>query len=250
MRAVRLLQDEGQPFHVITVLTALALDEPERMFDFYVENGIAEVGFNIEEIEGVHPSSSLASHAVEARYRRFIRRFFELVWSAPGLLRLRELEAALGLILSDGPAQDDQNVPFATLSVAHDGTISTFSPELLGARHARFHGFGFGDVRTHRLTDVGRAPLFRAVAGEIRRGVRSCKRDCRYFRWCGGGAPANKLFETRRFDATETMHCRLTRQTVLDETLSLIEGRRAAPEKPHATIDEDARPIDCLELVR
>ena len=32
---------------------------PERLFDFYVQNGIREVGFNIEEIEGVHLRSSL-----------------------------------------------------------------------------------------------------------------------------------------------------------------------------------------------
>jgi len=35
MRATRLLQDHGVAFHVITVLTDLALDEPDRLFDFY-----------------------------------------------------------------------------------------------------------------------------------------------------------------------------------------------------------------------
>ena len=56
MRAVRLLQDQGLPFHVITVLTERAVDYPERLFDFYVQNGIKEknAGFNIEEIEGAN----------------------------------------------------------------------------------------------------------------------------------------------------------------------------------------------------
>ena len=35
VRAVRLLQDQGLPFHVITVLTEHALDHPDRLFDFY-----------------------------------------------------------------------------------------------------------------------------------------------------------------------------------------------------------------------
>ena len=52
MRAVALLQDEGHPFHVITVLTGRSLDDPDRLYDFYVRNGIADVGFNIDEIEG------------------------------------------------------------------------------------------------------------------------------------------------------------------------------------------------------
>jgi uncharacterized protein len=230
MRAVRLLQDQGLPFHVITVLTERALDHPERLFDFYVQNGIKEVGFNIEEIEGANTCSSLARSGVEAKVRAFIRRFFTLVWEARGLLKVREFESALGHLLADVPVRDEQNSPFAIVSIGHDGTISTFSPELLGARHARFSSFAFGHVAEHRLADIEDAALFRTISAEIQRGVRACERTCRYFRWCGGGAPANKLFETGRFDATETMHCRLSRQAVLDEVIAGIEARVAPPE--------------------
>ena len=234
MRAVRLLQNQGLPFHVITVLTEPALDHPDRLFDFYVGNGIREVGFNIEEIEGVNTGSSLARHGVETKFRQFIKRFFELVWAAPGQLKVRELESAIALLLSDEPARDEQNVPFAIVSVGHDGTMSTFSPELLGMRHTRFDGFAFGHVATHRLADLEHAARYRTISDEIRRGVEACQRECGYFRWCGGGAPANKLFETGRFDATETMHCRLTRQVVLDETIAEIEARMRGPEPRRA----------------
>ena len=225
MRAVRLLQEQGIAFHVITVLTRQALDDPEALFRFYLQSGIKEIGFNIEEIEGAHGSSSLAGSDIEARFRRFIGRFFALVWSAGGLLRVRELEDTLGLMLSDETARDEQNLPFAIVSIGHDGAISTFSPELLGTRHARFPGFSFGHVATHSLSDIDHMPLFQAVSDEIRHGVDRCERGCRYFRWCGGGAPANKLFETGRFDATETMHCRLVRQIVLDEVIAGMEAR-------------------------
>jgi uncharacterized protein len=225
MNAVRLLQDMDVDFHVITVLTQRSLDDPDRLFDFYVRNGIREVGFNIEEIEGARSTSSLTRDGAEAKFRKFIKRFFELAWNAPGVLKVRELETTLGLLLSDETARDEQNLPFAALSVSHDGAISTFSPELLGAQHPRFDHFFFGNVATHRLGDVAQEPLFQAISGEIRQGVEACKRSCDYFRWCGGGAPANKLFEIGRFDATETMHCRLTRQVVIDEVLNGIEAR-------------------------
>ncbi len=246
MRAMRMLQDRGHEFHVITVLTERALDHPERLFDFYVQNGIREVGFNIEEIEGVHRGSSLAGDSVETRFRQFIRRFFELVWNAPGLLYVREFESAVDLLLSNESARDQQNVPFAIVSIGYDGTISTFSPELLDAHYPRFGNFELGHVATDRLSDVEHAPLFRAIQSEIRKGVDACERSCRYFRWCGGGAPANKLFETGRFDATETMHCRLTRQVVLDEVIAGIEARIRPPEKTAANpiparLDEDKR---------
>jgi uncharacterized protein len=246
MRAVRLLQEHGLPFHVITVLTGPALDDPERLFEFYLENGIKEVGFNIEEIEGANARSSLAGGSVEAKYRAFIKRFFELVWEAPGLLKVREFESALGHLLSDEAVRDEQNSPFAIVSVGHDGTISTFSPELLGARHARFGSFAFGHVGEHRLADIEHAAAFRTISGEIRRGVEACERSCRYFRWCGGGAPANKLFETGRFDATETMHCRLTRQAVLDAVIAGIEARSGtAASRPVPTC---ASRTDHMEL--
>lgn len=167
MRAVRLMQDMGLDFHVITVLTAAALDDPEELFDFYVQNGIREVGFNIEEIEGVHSSSSLAGDGVETRFRRFVRRFFDLVWENPGILKVRELETAVGLLLSEKPVRDQQNLPFAIVSVGYDGVISCFSPELLGAHHPRFGEFAFGHVATDPLSALWHAPLFQAVSREI-----------------------------------------------------------------------------------
>jgi uncharacterized protein len=225
MDAVRLLQEIGHPFHVITVLTERSLHEPERLFDFYVENGIRDVGFNIEEIEGTNQGSSLAGTHIEARFREFVRRFFELVWASPGLVRVREFEEAVGLILSQEPVRNEQNVPFSIVSIDHSGLISTFSPELLGAHHPRFADFAFGNVVTHSLHDLEEEPLFTTINQEIQRGVKACERTCPYFRWCGGGAPANKLFETGRFDVTKTMHCRLTRQILLDEMVAGLQMR-------------------------
>jgi uncharacterized protein len=233
MRAVRLLQGRGHEFHVITVLTEPALDEPEELFDFYVQNGIKEVGFNIEEVEGAHSGSSLTGADMETRFRTFIRRFLELTWSAPGRLRVREFEDAIRLILARAPERDQQNIPFAIVSIGHDGAISTYSPELLGAHHARFPSFSFGNVATHSLLDIQHAPLFRTISREIESGVEACEHTCPYFRWCGGGAPANKLFETGSFDATQTMHCRMTRKILLDELLAEIETHL---ERPSAVV--------------
>ncbi|MCW8085266.1 cyclophane-forming radical SAM/SPASM peptide maturase GrrM/OscB [Sabulicella glaciei] len=222
MRALRMLREHDVPFHVITVLTDAALEEPERLFDFYVRNGIAEVGFNVEEIEGANRTSSLAGPAAEARFRSFLARFLGLVWSSRGALRLREAEAAQQAILADRPVVDEQNQPFEILTIGVDGSMSTFSPELLGTLHSRFAGFAFGHVARGCAAMVDDL-AFRRAAREIQAGVEACARSCAYFRWCGGGAPANKLFETGRFDATETMHCRLIRQAVLDEVLTQVE---------------------------
>jgi uncharacterized protein len=225
MRAVALMQEEGHPFHVITVLTERSLDDPDRLFDFYVENGIVEVGFNIDEIEGRHGESSHAGNGAEARFRKFLARFLERVFEEPGLISVREIEDALGFMLAGAPVVDQQNVPFSILSVSHDGNVSTFSPELLDARHRRYDGFTLGNVATHSLADLAAEPRFQALDRAIQEGVGACRRECPHFRWCGGGAPANKLFETGGFEATETLHCRLTRKAVFDVVLEGLEAR-------------------------
>ena len=109
MRAVRLLQQHGLPFHVITVLTEHALDEPDRLFDFYVENGIKEVGFDIDEIAGAGTESYLASDGIEADSGKFTERFFDLAWTKPGLLKsARNSTARPRLLLSGMPARDER----------------------------------------------------------------------------------------------------------------------------------------------
>jgi len=248
MRAARLLQDYGLDFHVITVLTERALEDPDRLFDFYVRNGIREVGFNIEEIEGANGASSLARIGIEARFRQFIKRFFERAWQAPELIKVRELESTIGQLLSPEPVRDEQNRPFAVLSVSHDGKMSTFSPELLDARHPGYGAFALGHVATHSLSNIESSPQFQQICGEIRRGVEACERSCRYYRWCGGGAPINKLFETGAFDTSETMHCRLTRQIVLDEVLAGLEARTAPPQMTTAAVP--TTPIDHNQYLR
>jgi uncharacterized protein len=95
MRAVRLLQDRGLAFSVITVLTDRTLDHPDRLFELYVENGIQEVGFNVEGIEGPHVQSSLRKPDIELRYRFFLKRFLQLVWSSPEFIKVREFETHL-----------------------------------------------------------------------------------------------------------------------------------------------------------
>ena len=139
---------------------------------------------------------------------------------------IRELSTARSLILDRDydPLNNQQTTPLRIVSVSVDGEISTFSPELLGNRNPAYGDFIFGNVRTHRLDDVLTDDSFVAVHEEIQSGVTACRNACAYFMTCGGGAPANKVFEAGRFDATETMYCRLTRQATVDVVLAELES--------------------------
>lgn len=225
MKGLRKLQNAGVPFHCIAVLTREALDFPEEIYAFFAGEGICQVGFNIEEIEGVHAQSSLTRDDAEAACRHFFTELLRLNEEASHPLAVRELTGAIVAILNEPAFTNNQQIePIRILSCDVEGNLSTFSPELLGYEHERYGSFVFGSVHTHAIADILQNPRFQAAHHDIRLGVARCAEHCEYFGLCGGGAPANKLFENGSFNADETMYCRLSKKAVIDATLPTLEA--------------------------
>jgi len=230
LRGVERMRDASLPFHAIAVVTVDALDRADAILDFFDQHGIGDLAFNIEELEGVNLRSSLSG--AEDRVADFFRRVFERVIASGGRLRVREFESSRDALLCGlgemrfGTARyvtNEQVRPFEITTVDADGNFSMFSPELLGQDHPRFDGFALGNVHRDRLIDVLATERFEKLFGEIVAGVERCARDCRYYFLCGGGAPANKLFENGSFDSSETGYCRSSIQRPLDVSLALLE---------------------------
>jgi uncharacterized protein len=230
MRGMRHLRDHGIPFDVITVLTRDALGRPDELFDFYRAHAIERVGFNIEEIEGSNRRSSLESSSAEAEYRRFLHRFWHLVEDSGSALRVREFDRIYELVLAPPGAVVDniQVEPLKLVSIDCTGRWSTFSPELLGFSHPDHGDFLFGQAGTAESPAFQRTQALESVASEIRTGVEACGASCPYFALCGGGAPANKLFENGSFNSTETLFCRLSIKSLFDVVADEIESLPAA----------------------
>lgn len=225
MRGISYLQARAIPFNVIAVLTREALEEPDAMYDFMTSLGASEIGFNVEEIELEHAASSLQGPDADAAVRAFWRRLLWRLEREPGRLRLREVESTLAALLSPRFGQfggNQQNRPGRILSVGWDGNYCFWSPELLGASHADWTGFALGNVND-LPRPFGDEPMFRPVQASIDEGVAACRRECRYFDFCLGGAPVNKLFERGTFAATATVACRLGLQAHVDEVLSQLD---------------------------
>jgi uncharacterized protein len=209
------------------VLTWESLEYPDEMYEFYVSHGLHNVGFNVEEQEGEHANSSLAREGIVERYRAFLERFLERVAAEPGRLSVRELDGARSALLgappSGGGPLSDQAEPFAIVSVAADGSFTTWSPELLGLSGEPYGSFTLGNVLRDGFLEVRETDHFRRLNDDIQAGVEACRETCGYFAWCGGGAPANKHAETGTMRSTETLFCRLTRKVVLDVVLEHLE---------------------------
>ncbi len=232
MTGIETLQSHGIDFYVITVLTSAALDHPHEMFEFYRHSGIHRVSFNVEEIEGGHRLSSLSGERQEQRYRQFFSEFFKLMIDHPGVVSLRETERAARAILApfrpDPPNQ--QARPYGIVSIDCCGGASTFSPELIGQKHPEYENFRFVDLLSQGLCDLEQNAAFQHMAGAVNEGIRRCKKACPYFSLCGGGAPANKFYESGTFDSTETLYCRLGTQIPVDTVLAELERRALSGE--------------------
>jgi uncharacterized protein len=245
MRGIGLLQKHEIPFHVISVLTRDSLLCPDELYDFYCENGIISVGFNVEEIEGPNQTSSLTGQDTYTLYTAFLQRFFDLTAAGAVPLQVREFDTYLGLLQARahaGPLRTQEATPLAILSVDCEGNFTTFSPELLGLKSDRYGDFVIGRIQTDSIIGAMETEKFRAISRDIQAGVRRCQETCSYFKFCGGGAPVNKYFENGTFDSTETLFCRLGRQAVMDVVLDKLEQHAAGQPQERGTVLPMVRP--------
>lgn len=224
---IQCLRSRGIPFYVISVLTKAALLEPDALFSFYEEFGIRDIGFNIEEKEGAHLSSSLEGEFDDQIIIKFFARLSELMRDKSFPMVVRELEETLTSIRfldKNGPV-NNLAIPFGIITIDVRGNVYTFSPELAGHSAPGFETFSIGNIFQDTFANLQSSPALVAIASQIGRGIELCRADCKYFPVCGGGAPANKVFENGTFASMETMHCRLTKKRVTDFLLTTIEEK-------------------------
>jgi len=225
MRGIEFLRSNGIPFQALGTLTNQSLDCAEELWQFYRRLGATTLNFSLEEIKGANRESTLQSSDYD-RCRNFFKTILELRdRDAPGFF-VREVDRLIqGSIyrLGERPVEPE-TLPLMIINVAWDGGISTFSPELLDARHESYGDFIFGNVGTHSLADIAKSSKLRLMYSHIWEGVRQCEKSCHYFKVCGGGCPAPKLFRNGTFKSTETTQCRLRVKAAWDAILDYKPG--------------------------
>jgi uncharacterized protein len=224
MAGIQRLQRAQIPFHTISVLTKDALQQPDRMFDFFQDYALHDIAFNIEEIEGVHTDSDLIGDEAYRLCYSFFSTFLGRNRAAGFPLHIREAEVVASALSRNSIELNAQVVAGEIISVDTTGNVATFSPELLGQHSEQFTDFVIGNVWDHTILEMLRSPVARAMATDIAAGTAMCEQTCDLFRFCRGGCPANKLGEAGTFIIAETRHCRLTVKAImaacLDEMIS------------------------------
>jgi len=226
IEGVRILRRENVPFHVISVLSAAALDSPQEMLDFYMAEGIEDVCFNVEESEGDHVSGLFAANDVRSRFRRFLVEFWTLSRRCERIRFVREIDGMLPRVFRpDGSVLGNVQVePFGMLNIDCLGNVSSFSPELLGLKNDQYADFIIGNVLTDTLDQMRGSAAMVAMTRDVAAGVEHCRGSCEYFSVCGGGAPVNKLAENGSFRSTRTSFCELTQMVPIDLILEAFDS--------------------------
>ena len=231
---IRCLQRNNVDFTVISVLTQASLSQARQMHDFYVAEGIKKVGFNVEEIEGSHTSSSLAGEDVTGQFEKFMRELWNLNIESQGIYYIRDFQQMFDHIIrpAEYDAIDNSVIePFQHLNVDYSGNYSTFSPEFLGHHNDKYGNFIIGNFWTHKLTECLESEAYQRLSADVTAGTELCRSECKYFSVCGGGSPVNKLYENGNIVSTETMYCRLNVKVMARLAMEIIEASASALRK-------------------
>jgi uncharacterized protein len=224
MRGIEYLQKNQICHNIIAVLTQDSLPYPDEIFNFFCEHQLWDVGFNMEETEGVNLQSSLDSQGTLERYRAFMERFWHLATTSEPEFRVREFECLCSLIYTNERLQNtDMNHPFAIVSIDYLGNFATFDPELLAIKTEPYGDFILGNVLRDSFASVCQTEKFLSIQRDMQAGVAKCRQTCEYFGLCGGGAGSNKFWEKGTFDWAETLACRLRIKTIADVVMENLE---------------------------
>jgi len=224
MKGIEALLRHDVPFHCISVVTEEAMEQPERMYQFFRDNGINDVGFNVEEQEGINTTSSMQGKEMEERYHDFLRTFWRLSEQDGYPVILREFDQVISLIQGNQRmTQNELNRPFSILSVDWQGNFSTFDPELLSVASDRYGTFNLGNLRDLTLEQSIHSEQFRRLMDDMTVGVERCQNTCEYFGLCGGGNGSNKFWEHGTLASSETHACRFGTQIPVQVLLERFE---------------------------
>jgi uncharacterized protein len=240
LRGIETLKKHGIEFHTISVISEYSLDHAKEIYDFLVSLGSVLLGFNVEEQEGVNQTSTLTDR--NDRVERFFQELYDLARENGFDPPIREFENACCAIAAGNGTDGNQQVyPYRILTISVDGAFTTFSPELLGMNSTAYGGLEIGNVKTDSFRGALEGSKYLQLSTDVFEGVKSCAQSCEYFDVCGGGAPANKLFEKGSFAVAETRFCQQSLQIPVRIVLKDLETALAGTGKPIKGFDPNER---------
>lgn len=225
MRGIDILTKAGVRFGIFPVITNSSVDHPEEFWEAIKDIKTRYLALNFEEVQIANTTSSLDVDDAHERVRLFLRTLLQLRDRDRPDMAIRECDnPEQRLAILQGTHRRLESIPLGIINVAWNGDFSTFDPQLLGTDHESYGRFVHGNVHHNEIMEALDHPVFKKSFADIIAGIHKCKRECSYYRICGGGSPSNKLSECQTFDSSETLACRLRLQAPADVAIERLQG--------------------------
>ncbi|WP_242895353.1 cyclophane-forming radical SAM peptide maturase AmcB [Actinomadura litoris] len=230
MRGIGLLREHQIPFSVICVVSPQTIADPGGLMAFFDDLGCTRVGFNIEEREGVNTRTPVDAPAAQAFWQGVLNHHTARPRARGGHRgarpRVREIDQLADYLTR---ARDGRKEEWTTAkhdpipTIAWNGDTVLMSPELLGIHAPRHRDFVVGNVLKESLPTMLRQAHQVGYIQELLGGLAACRAECAFFDFCRGAHAGNRYFEHGTFAATETAHCRNTRQALVTAFATTIK---------------------------
>lgn len=218
---VKLLKKHNIQFSVIAVIGKSHYNKAKVLYDFFTELGCSSVGFNTQEDEGINLNISEDTEEINEFWREIF-----LAWKANPVIRVRELGNVLAWMkqICSGKQTyyDLSSIIDLIPTISWDGNIVTLSPELHGAKSKKYNDFIVGNILDMKLQDILKKAETEIYVKEFIEGWNSCKRQCEYFEFCGGGQASNKFYEHGILNTTETIYCRNVKKRLVNSIIETL----------------------------
>ena len=237
LRGVEALRRAGVPFGLIAVVADVSPGAASELYRFAGELGCDSLGVNLAEKKGVYAGGHDPDDSAVTFWQELAA-----CWQADPRIPVRELDHAYTYLREElaGTAARRVTRPVVPLPlVTWDGDYLPVGAELAGFTSPRHGPFRAGNVLDTPLTVLAARAAEVPWVAEALTGVADCRRTCEHFAYCRGGQVANKYFETRRLDSTETAYCRTSKISLLEGILRHAEHAR--PRVPHPADPPDRR---------
>lgn len=212
VRGLKKLIDAGVENYILAVVTKSTLKVAEEFYSFFADLGVADLGLIPEEVDGINLSSSLEGSIALKEFENFVDRLHEAYINNNRKPEIREFRGVREALFYTPPIDsitNNKTTAFHILTVARDGTYTTFSPELAGMQSVDGESYALGNIMYDPIRQSVETEKFKLFYSAFIKGVQLCQTDCRWFALCGGGLPSNKIAEWGRLDVAETMSCKL-----------------------------------------
>jgi len=231
-RGIRLLREHNVSFGVLMTVDAEALEfGPDRVFDFFLEQGVTNYGFNAAKPVNqpdAAPGTPAAHYTNPDRMTAFLKRIYDR-WCEHGdpSIQIRELRAIRNRL------RENNEAAVCTLAGGCFGLYYLVEPNGDLAHCDLFLGdqrYTFGNICSHDFQEIRRSDAMLARTAENQREL-DAMRQCPEFHLCRGWCPHERYLSVRHNPSYRKDCCGLSdliahiRSRLPDEP-----GPRATPE--------------------